>query len=725
MSAHALAPVRRRPPAEDPFATLNDEQRAAVFHGAAHDAPPLLIHAGAGTGKTLTLAARVARLVRDGVDPQRLLLLTFSRRAAQAMQQRAGRLLQRALGQPAGGPLPQLPWAGTFHAVAARLLREYAARIGLSDHFTIADRADSEDLLGWVRDELGFARLHKRFPLKGTCLAIHSRAVNACEPLADVLAARFPWCAGWEAELRALQRAYAAEKQRQRVLDYDDLLLYWHAMLEVPALAAALSARFDHVLVDEYQDTNRLQAAILYRLKPDGRGLTVVGDDAQAIYSFRAAEPRCLREFPGRFEPPAAVLPLQRNYRSSDEILRACNAVLAAAPGPFAKTLWSPRHGAQRPQFVAVADELAQAAWVADQVLAQREAGIALRRQAVLFRTGHHSAALELELMRRDIPYLKFGGLKFLEAAHVKDLLALLRWVQNPRARIPAFRVAQLVEGIGTASARRLCHELDAATDPAAARQAFVPPPAARAGWAALCSAIAQIAAAPWPAAFEPALRWYGPQLERLHDDAAVRRADLELLQRLAGGHATREAFLAELTLDPPELTSDEAADPQLDEDYLILSTIHSAKGLEWPVVFVLNVVDGCIPSDMAAGSAAEIDEERRLLYVAMTRAMHELHLMVPQRFHVGGQAALGDRHVWAGPSRFLTPAVRACLEPVALSARDPAPALARDAAQDPAQDPAHGAAPRASPTDPVGGPAPESARPVVDLASMLRARWD
>jgi DNA helicase-2/ATP-dependent DNA helicase PcrA len=707
MRMPALAPVRRPPPADDPFATLNDEQRAAVFHGAAHDAPPLLIHAGAGTGKTLTLAARVARLVRDGADPQRLLLLTFSRRAAHAMQRRAGRLLQRAFGQATSAPLPQLPWAGTFHAVAARLLREYAPRIGLGEHFTIADRADSEDLLGWVRDELGLARLHKRFPLKATCLAIHSRVANADEPLDQVLATRFPWCGGWEAELKALFRAYAAEKQRQQVLDYDDLLLYWHAMLGVPALGAALGARFEHVLVDEYQDTNRLQAAILYRLRPDGRGLTVVGDDAQAIYSFRAAEPRNLREFPGRFAPPAAVLPLQRNYRSSDEILRACNALLDGS-GPLAKTLWSPRRGAARPQLVAVADEAAQAAWVADEVLAQREAGIALQRQAVLFRTGHHSAALELELMRREIPYVKFGGLKFLEAAHVKDLLALLHWVQNPRARIAGFRVAQLAEGIGAASARRLCDELARAADPAAARQAFVPAPAARGAWGRLGAAIAQIAAAPWPAAFEPALRWYLPQLERLHEDAAVRRADLELLQRMAGGHATREAFLAELALDPPEASSDEAADPHLDEDYLVLSTIHSAKGLEWPVVYVLNVVDGCIPSDMAAGSAAEIDEERRLLYVAMTRAMHRLHLLVPQRFHVGGQVALGDRHVWAGPSRFLTPAVMACLDPAG-----PVAAPATSAPTAPTRAP-----------DAIPG-WPEPARPVVDLAAVLRTRWD
>jgi DNA helicase-2/ATP-dependent DNA helicase PcrA len=696
MPPAAALPLRRPPRPADPFDELNDEQRAAVFHGRVADSPPLLIIAGAGTGKTSTLAARVARLVLDGADPQRILLLTFSRRAAQALQQRVGRLLQRALPLGAAQPAPQLPWAGTFHSVAARLLRELAPRIGLAPQFTIADRADSEDLLGWVRDEQGLARTHKRFPLKGTCLAIHSRAINADEPLAQVLRQRFPWCAGWETELKALFRAYATEKQRQQLLDYDDLLLGWHAALGDPALAAALGARFDHVLVDEYQDTNRLQAALLQRLKPDGRGLAVVGDDAQAIYAFRAAEVRNILDFPARFEPPATVLPLQRNYRSSDEILRACNAVIAEAPERHPKRLWSARRGGTQPLWVAVADEAAQAARVADDVLAQREAGIALKRQAVLFRTGHHSAALELELMRRDLPFVKYGGLKFLEAAHVKDLLSLLRWVQNPRARLAAFRVAQLAEGIGAVTARRLLAALDAAADAAAARRAFEPPPAARAGWGALRDAIAAIETAPWPAALEPALRWYLPQLERLHDDAAVRRADLDLLQRLAGGYRSREDFLAELTLDPPEASSDEAADPTLDEDYLVLSTIHSAKGLEWPVVYVLNVVDGCIPSDMATGSAAEVEEERRLLHVAMTRAMHRLQLMVPQRFHVGGQPAFGDRHVYAGPSRFLTPAVMACLD-----AGGPAP-------------------PPAAPT-PIG----PGAATAVDLGAALRARWD
>jgi DNA helicase-2/ATP-dependent DNA helicase PcrA len=310
---------------------------------------------------------------------------------------------------------------------------------------------------------------------------------------------------------------------------------------------------------------------------------------------------------------------------------------------------------------------------VADQVLQQREGGLALKRQAVLFRTSHHSAALELELVRRNIPYLKFGGLKFLEAAHVKDLLSLLRWAQNPRGQMAGFRVAQLVQGLGPASARRLVAALAQAADPAAALAAFKPPRGAAMPWRELSDCLRALHTAAWPAGFDLALQWYLPQLQRLHEDAAVRRADLEQLARLARGYGSREAFLAELTLDPPEATSDEAETPHLDEDYLILSTIHSAKGQEWAAVYVLNVVDGCMPADMAAGSAEELEEERRLLYVAMTRAQHQLQLLVPQRFYVTQQSARGDRHLWGGLSRFIPPQVAACFEPVCAEQPEPA----------------------------------------------------
>jgi len=646
------------PPRTDPFAALNAAQRAAVEHGIGGGgvaSGPLLVIAGAGSGKTLTLASRVARLVLDGADPNRVLLLTFSRRAAAEMALRVGRVLHGALGLAATQRPPSLPWAGTFHGIGARLLRELGARIGLADNFTIQDRGDSEDLMGLTRHELQFAQTHKRFPLKATCLAIYSRVLNSQAPLADVLSTAYPWCREWEAELKQLFRAYVAEKQNQQVLDYDDLLLYWSQAMLDATIAQQLSARFDHVLVDEYQDTNRLQAVILRGLKPDGCGLTVVGDDAQAIYAFRAAEVRNILDFPAQFAPPATVITLERNYRSTRPILDASNAVIAQAAERFAKRLWSDAISSEQPGLVTVADESAQAQWVADRVLAHRESGLALKSQAVLFRTSHHSGALELELARRNVPFVKFGGLKFLEAAHVKDVLSVLRWAENPRSRMAGLRVAQLVPGIGTASAKRLLALMAQAPDPVAALRAFKPPAAAAQEWQGFVTVFDALhCAGTWPADIEAATRWYLPQLRRLHEDAAVREGDLSQLARMAGAYTTRERFLTELTLDPPEATSNESGEPLRDEDYLILSTIHSAKGQEWAAVFVLNVVDGCIPSDMATGHAAEIDEERRLLYVAMTRAKRHLHLMVPQRFYVTQQAEFGDRHLYGSLTRFI-----------------------------------------------------------------------
>mgnify|MGYP003349558694 FL=1 len=438
---------------------LNAAQQAAVAHGDA----PLLVIAGAGSGKTLTLAARVARLVQDGADPQRILLLSFSRRAAQELARRAGRLLHQALGLSAGTRAPLLPWAGTFHGIGARLLREHAGAIGLPANFSIIDRGDAEDLMAQCRQQTGVAeQTAERFPLKGTCLAIYSRTVNSREPLDALLAAHWPWCAGHEAALRRLFQAYVAAKQDQCTLDYDDLLLWWLAMLEAsPEIAAALDQRFTHVLVDEYQDTNRLQDAILRAMKPSGRGLTVVGDDAQAIYGFRAAEVRNILDFPQRFSPAARLLMLEENYRSTQPLLAASNAVIALAPERFAKTLHSTRASSEKPLLVAVEDEAAQARWVADEVLRLREGGLTLKSQAVLFRTSSHSAALELELARRRIPFVKFGGLKFLEATHIKDMLALLRWADNPRSRLAGFRLLTLLPGIGPGRATALLDAMD------------------------------------------------------------------------------------------------------------------------------------------------------------------------------------------------------------------------------------------------------------------------
>jgi DNA helicase-2/ATP-dependent DNA helicase PcrA len=635
---------------------LNPEQRRAVEHGAVGPAPsaPLLVIAGAGSGKTNTLAHRVAHLIVNGVDPRRILLMTFSRRAASEMTKRVERIARKVMGDNAGVMTDALTWAGTFHGIGARLLRMYCDQIGLDPSFTIHDREDSADLMNLVRHDLGFSKTESRFPTKGTCLAIYSRCVNAEIPIAQVLGASFPWCSGWAAELKALFAAYVSAKQRHNVLDYDDLLLYWAQTLSDPALAGDIGGRFDHVLVDEYQDTNRLQSSILLALKPGGNGLTVVGDDAQSIYSFRAATVRNILGFPDQFSPRANIITLDRNYRSTQAILAAANGVIDLAKERFTKNLWTDRASGAKPQLVTVCDEADQARCIVERILENREVGTLLKQQAVLFRTSSHSGRLEVELTRRNVPFVKFGGLKFFDAAHIKDILALLRFVENPKDRVAGFRLMHLIPGVGPTSAQRVLDYMASDTNQVAAL-AHAPTPA-RAGeeWKAFTAVIADLCQSNWPADLERARLWYEPHLDRIHEDADTRRGDLIQLEQIASGYPSRERFLTELTLDPPDATSDQAGVPLLDEDYLVLSTIHSAKGQEWKSVFVLNVVDGCMPSDLGTGTTAEIEEERRLLYVAMTRAKDDLHLVVPQRFFAHGQHAQGDRHVYASRSRFI-----------------------------------------------------------------------
>ena len=435
-----------------PAVELNPEQAVAVEHGIGdpRGPGPLLVVAGAGSGKTAMLAHRVAALILAGADPKRIMLATFSRRAAAELGRRVERLLARRLA-PEAAAAATPAYAGTFHAIGARLLREYAARLGLDPQFTIHDREDSADLMNWARHEAGLGDIATklRFPTKGTCLAIYSRVVNARGELKDTLGKWFPWVAAHEAALRALFASYVEMKQRQNVLDYDDLLLYFAQMLTEPTIAEEIAGRFDHLLVDEYQDTNALQGEIVLRLRPQGRGLTVVGDDAQAIYSFRSATVRNILDFPSAFDPPALIVTLERNYRSSGAVLAAANATIALAPERFAKTLWTDRPAGALPLLVTVADDADQARFVATRVLANREAGASLKSQAVLFRASHHSAALELELTRRNVPFVKYGGLKFLDAAHVKDAVALMRFAENPRDRVAGFRVAQLLPGVG------------------------------------------------------------------------------------------------------------------------------------------------------------------------------------------------------------------------------------------------------------------------------------
>ena len=679
------------------LAKLNPEQRRAVEHGI-RDPSPLLIIAGAGTGKTNTLAHRVAHLIMQGSDPRRIMLLTFSRRAAAEMIRRVGRIAAHVLPDQARLVVDALTWNGTFHAIGARLLREYAEQIGLDRLFTIHDRADSADLMNLVRHDLGFSKTEERFPAKSSCLAIYSRVVNAEAALDEVLNTNFPWCVGWEDELKMLFGAYVEAKQRQNVLDYDDLLLYWAQMMRVEEIARDIASRFDHVLVDEYQDTNCLQASILLAVKRDGKGLTVVGDDAQSIYSFRAATVRNILDFPDHFTPPAHIITLDHNYRSTQPILTAANAVIDLAAERHKKNLRSDRSSAQRPQLISVRDESDQARFVVERILELREAAIPLKQQAVLFRASHHSGPLEIELTRRNIPFVKFGGLKFLEAAHIKDVLALLRWAENLRDRISGFRAIQLLPGAGPATAARLLDRLAETSSAMEALTDFRPPATCAEDWPAFAETLKLIRsnATGWPAEFELACRWYAPHLERRYEEGAkLRETDLLQLAQIASTYPNRQRFLTELTLDPPSATSDEAGVPLLDEDYLILSTIHSAKGQEWKSVFILNCVDGCVPSDLAVGSTPEIEEERRLLYVAMTRAKEHLQMIVPQRFYTHQQRRNGDRHMYAVRTRFIPDTITDHFEQCAW------PPAAREA----------GSKPKA-PTTPV------------DIAARVKSRW-
>ena len=647
------------------FEDLNPEQLAAATHGDG----PLLVVAGAGTGKTTTLAARVAWLIGErGVRPERILLLTFSRRAAREMVSRA----ERRTGDHGTGRVV----GGTFHAVANRLLRLHGRALGLSPDFTVLDQSDAADVMNLLREELGVAERERRFPRKETLAAIYSRVVNAGDPLDDVLRRHYPWCVDEVDGIRTIFAAYLERKRAHQVLDFDDLLLFWKALATSPQTGPQLAAAFDHVLVDEYQDTNALQADILEAMRPPGwgRNVTVVGDDAQAIYGFRAATVRNILEFPQRF-PGGSVVRLERNYRSTAPILDLSNAVIAQSPQRHEKTLWTERSGGS-PLLRACLDESEQADAVCRSVLERRERGVPLREQAVLFRAAHHSDVLEVELMRRNIPFVKYGGLRFLEAAHVKDALALLRVLENPRDEIAWFRVLQLPEGMGPRTARRLMEELGVQDDLGGASpetasplvnlvdRSVTVPKAAAAGVRDLRSALAacldqQLLS---PAGQLERIRAYlEPVMARRYDAVAARVQDLEQLVLLARGYESRGAFLAELTLDPPASTADLAGSPLLDEDYLVLSTIHSAKGLEWDAVHVIHASDGNIPSDMALRDDEEVEEERRLLYVALTRARDDLMVSYPQRYYRRPRG-LDDAHGYALVSRFLEPTdVRSC----------------------------------------------------------------
>ncbi|CAN5844189.1 ATP-dependent helicase [soil metagenome] len=648
--------------------TLTPEQQTAATYDAGH----LLIVAGAGTGKTTTLTARLTHLLRSGVPPERILMLTFSRRAAAELLNRAEQMT---------GESTTSTWGGTFHAVANRMLRRHGRAIGLEPSFTVMDQTDTADLLALVRKELeGPADQDqseapfRRRARKQTLAVILSRCVNSNSPLSHVLRTSFPWCADESAEIRMAFEAYTARKRKRQVLDFDDLLLFWGALLRVPDVARILQSQFDHILVDEYQDTNPLQADLLEAMAAGGAVLTAVGDDAQAIYSFRAANHRNIMEFPARFG--AEVVMLQRNHRSTPSLVAATNAVIAEAALRHPKRLWSSRDDRGRPELVRCDDEADQSRQVCDRLLNHYEQGTKLQGQAILVRAAHHSSLLEMELTARKIPFIKYGGLRFLEAAHVKDLVCLLRLIENPRDELAWFRVLQLVEGLGPGAARRIMAGVLQAPGPsgpdeAAAGLSKAPQAAVGLLGKALADCRSLGPEAPG-AAVERARLWLDPAVAARYPNSGARIRDLDQLGRLAAASESLRQFLADLTLDPPSSTSDLAGPPHLDDDFVTISTIHSAKGCEWEVVHVLHVTDGHIPSDLATGDAEAIEEERRLLYVAMTRARNHLYTYSPLRYHSRPRGR-DDSHGYGQLTRFFTPAVLACLD-TARSSRMPVP---------------------------------------------------
>jgi ATP-dependent DNA helicase UvrD/PcrA len=622
---------------------LDDEQRRAATWADG----PLLVLAGAGTGKTRTLVARAAWLRRQGVEAGRILLLTFTRRAADEMLSRAA--------DSRGTESPGRIRGGTFHAIAHRIIRQHAESFSLPPRFTVIDPGDVADLLDSRRAEHGLVSDERRAPRAAVCADIYTRCVNTQQPVAEVVRAGFPWCTGFTGQLAELFRGYVAHKRRHGLVDFDDLLLLWRAALADDAAGPALRRMFDAVLVDEYQDVNAVQADIVRLLRPDGAGLTCVGDDAQAIYGFRGADPRHLRRLGTDF-PALTVLRLARNYRSMQAVLTLANAVRPQTPG-LELELVASRSAGPIPALVRCYDEATQAREICARVLEAHEAGTDLRDQAVLVRSAHHSDVLEIELAARSIPFVKYGGLRFTEAAHVRDFLAALRVITNPADDVAWFRLLRLHDGIGPANARRISAALRPADpDPLARRDAAVQaaPRRSREALAASLAGLAAAALLPGMADQTAAvLAALDAPLRVRYPDANARIADLRRLAEAAASRPSLHEALVELALDPPVSASDIAGPPRLDEDYLVISTIHSAKGLEWPVVHLPHLVDGAIPSDMALGSAAGLDEERRLFYVAVTRARDQLFLYAPLRLH-HHRTARDDRHSLAQLTRFL-----------------------------------------------------------------------
>ena len=644
----AEAPVKSL--SRDYAQELNPQQLAAVE---VVDGPALVI-AGAGSGKTRVLVYRVARLIDSGIDPSSILLLTFTRKAAQEMLGRVGMLI---------GPQSDRVMGGTFHAVANTLLRRYGRSIGLEPGFTILDRGDSEDLVNLVRAQVGLVETGKRFPRKRTIVDMFSKSANTLQSLDDVLLNEYAHFADYRGELITLQEAYESTKRQRQLADYDDLLLRLRELLTVDEDARRMiSDTWRYILVDEYQDTNRLQAEVVRKLAATHENVMVVGDDSQSIYSFRGATFRNIMDFPDLF-PGTRLFKLEENYRSTQSVLELANAIIEGAVDKYSKTLFTQQKQGERPALVQTMGESQQSRFVAQKILELREEGMPLEDMVVLFRSSFHAFDLEVELSKRGLPFIKRGGFKFIETAHVKDLMAHARIVHNPLDTVSWNRALQLVDGVGKKRAQDLIAQLMTAEAPyEVLRQGSGRAALGLRHLAAALESVAHVEDASPPDQMQQLLNYYYPILKDQYDDYPKRVRDLEHLMVMAERYANLNEFLADLTLEPPDTSVTDIDAPDRDDERLVLSTIHSAKGLEWSCVFVIWLVDGRFPSSLAFQDEDELEEERRLLYVAVTRAKRLLYLTFPVQVYDKFTGSILSK-----PSRFLDDVDGSLVEPLTL----------------------------------------------------------
>lgn len=626
--------------------SLNEQQ----FQVATAPDGPALVIAGAGSGKTRTLIYRLAWLVHCGVKPESILLLTFTRRAAHEMLKRAAQLLDERCRRVSGG---------TFHSVAAAILRRYGKALGLSSSFTILDRSDAEDVIQLLRGEMGLAEKGKRFPKKGTLSDLFSKVRNKRRTLDEVVADEYRHFNDQIDLIRSLFVRYQKYKTDRHLVDFDDLLVDLYALLSEHApIREALAEQYKHLLVDEYQDTNKIQGEIVRLLGRDGR-VMAVGDDAQSIYSFRGADFQNILRFP-QFFPGTQVYKLEENYRSTQAVLDLANAVIAESKQQYPKHLFTRNEGGIKPALVRAQEESEQSRFVAQKILELREGGIPLSEIAVLFRSSFHSFDLEIELARRNLPFEKRGGFKLVETAHVKDLMSHLRILVNPSDAVSWNRLLLLIPGIGPRTGRKMIAKMQQE-----GRESLRG--LARGAQAESIQRLLEMltqaeSSDSMTGRIERVMEYYLPLMKNKYDDHPKRMKDLEHLLLIAERYRSLSRFLSDLALEP-EASIVDAAPADADPEKLVLSTIHSAKGLEWRVVFIIWALDGYFPSLYAFTQEAELEEERRLMYVAITRAKEQLYLSYPIRvFHRASHAVLTK------PSRFIESVPEAILEPWILS---------------------------------------------------------